>query len=371
MLAATTTTTTSSTSSSSSLLKKKNLLHETEESIVALHNLREWAIVYNDFKDKNCDNDHVAEPVAVREWTAVDACCGKGCFSLLLSYLAGGVWAKDLGGLTRIILFDKDADIDWTHIDLANQKIREPYLDVWEGINLFDHDALVERFQDDVPTPLAMTGIHLCRNLGPACVGLANALGCEKVPYLCLAPCCLPLPNEFAANGLPRSSKMIIPIAAHETPLQRRVRLDSQRRHKAARRRAACYVCQANDHAVHECPRRSLAVNESEWTSLVKESLLLDATCWNCGLRGQIRDECHGAPIKRVPQATLAFFVSGVGNSNSPFETYCYTLSEHIQNASSIQIVDSGLISNSQNHADKKIGWNANRKSIFLVASRG
>ena len=35
-------------------------------------------------------------------------------------------------------------------------------------------------------------GIHLCKSLSSACIGMFNTLGPTKAPFLVLAPCCLP-----------------------------------------------------------------------------------------------------------------------------------------------------------------------------------
>ena len=86
-----------------SLLNKANLQHEVEESIVALHHLRTWTLLRN----------------STTPFIAVDGCCGKGLFSMLLSYVA--IRHCDLAGLSRIILLDKDRNIDWRHVLYANQ----------------------------------------------------------------------------------------------------------------------------------------------------------------------------------------------------------------------------------------------------------
>eukprot|EP00977_Amphora_coffeiformis_P000548 scaffold132_cov170-Amphora_coffeaeformis.AAC.27 len=142
-----------------SIVNKANLRHEVEESIVALHHLREWQL----------DTDQ-------KDFMALDACCGKGIFSLLLSYLAPRAYP----GLQRFVLFDKDKNIDWTHIYEANQNHEadgRPFMELWSGANLHKHDEIVTNlaaFQNTMA--IAITGIHLCKKLSPALVGIANAV---------------------------------------------------------------------------------------------------------------------------------------------------------------------------------------------------
>ena len=161
----------------------------------------------------------------------VDACCGRGIFALLLSYWTtirqkhhphhhhhGGNDNRDNDieerasslssstsspiPLERIVLFDRATSIDWRHIDVANEahvKEGRPYLDLWRGVNLHEYDNLLDRLlaltetKDNRPkASLALVGIHLCRNLSPALVGIYHGLGQTKCPYLMVAPCCLP-----------------------------------------------------------------------------------------------------------------------------------------------------------------------------------
>ena len=82
-----------------SLLNKRSLLHEVEESIVALQFLVDWL-------DERCmKNDNTAVIL-------VDVCCGKGILSMLASYLFRG---KTLTHVSSIIMLDKQQDINWNH----------------------------------------------------------------------------------------------------------------------------------------------------------------------------------------------------------------------------------------------------------------
>jgi hypothetical protein len=346
-----------------SFLNKRNLHHEVEESIVALHHLRKWAMV--DSK--------------LEKFIAVDVCCGKGCFSVLLSYLARSHWKNEFENLDRIVLLDRESTaIDWSHIELANDSHEidnRPFLELWKGTNLFEYDELIERFQA-LQSPLALTGIHLCRNLSPSLAGLANGLGREVAPYLCLAPCCLP---RLARSTGMEASARTIPVAAFETPLYRSTRLQAARQRKVTQRRSHCYVCQG-DHAVRDCPRQLDYSSQQEWADTVKESLL-SLPCWNCGQPGHAKSECTKPAIATLPQAMLAMDVLPVMSSTTgapSFKDYCGILSQHIQDAVTVEVVDTGLVSKSHEETGTttttttttQASWNANRKSVFIVVSR-
>jgi hypothetical protein len=53
------------------------------------------------------------------------------------------------------------------------------------------------------------------------------------------------------------------------------------------------------------------------------------------------------------------------------FKGYCGILSQHIQDAVAVEIVDTGLEPKSHHETGTtQASWNANRKSVFIVASR-
>jgi hypothetical protein len=214
---------------------------------------------------------------------------------------------------------------------------------------------------------LALTGIPLCRNLSPSLVGLANGLGREVAPYLCIAPCCLP---RLARSTREEASTRIIPVAAFESPLYRSTRLQAARQRKITRRRSYCYVCQG-DHAVRDCPKELIYGSQEEWAAIVNESLL-SLPCWNCGLPGHAKSECTRAAIATVPQAMLAMDVlPAMGTTGAlSFNGYCGIISQHIQDAVTIEVVDTGLVSKSHETGTTQASWNTNRKSVFIVASR-
>ena len=335
-----------------SLTNKANLRQEVEESIVALHHLQEW--------------QHTAQ---VESYLALDVCCGKGLFGILLSYLA----PKYYPNLRRIVLLDKDPHIDWTHIHEANQFCAQdgrPYLDLWAGTNLHERDALVTNLLS-FRLPVAVTGIHLCKTLSPALVGLSNALG---APYLCVAPCCLPRPTQ------------VISVAQYESPLQRNARLQAIRRATDARPRQRatrrCFVC-GEDHHVKDCPDRHRYITNNgidgamEWNQVVKEALLLAQPCWNCGQTGHQRKDCRlsFAPVPASPSSQLNMTVALSSSSSSsssslsnPFQTYCQYLSTFVvqsHKSRKVQLVDAKLPS----HHGSNHHWNQARKTIFIIAT--
>ena len=334
-----------------SLLNKSNLRHEIEESIVALYHLRRWTANRNSTETP---------------FIAVDGCCGKALFSMLLSYLAAE--HDDLSSLSRIILFDKDRNIDWRHVQSANQSRLElthgsgqrprPIMEVWAGINLHDYDSSILPKLQSYNTPIALTGIHLCKTLGPAFVSLANQLGRHQAPYLCLAPCCLPRRTA------------ILSIGQYEAPMQRNVRLQmTQNRHLARERwQAKCYVCQENHHVL-DCPRKYHYSNEEAWNNAVA-SALIQLPCWKCGKIGHRRDECRDDEMNNglVPALVKKRMDLSILRDTDLYESYCEILATFVQHTERLEVVDSGLTSP---HSDEnESNWNRHRKSIFIVATR-
>ncbi|KAI2493114.1 methyltransferase domain-containing protein [Fragilaria crotonensis] len=289
-----------------SLLNKANLQNEVEESIVALHHLRKWT----------------STPNTTTPFIAVDVCCGKGLFSMLLSYVA--IRHRDLAGLSRIILLDKDLNIDWRHVIAANQdqgairvgQYTKPTMEIWAGSNLHDYDSTILPKLQSYNQTIALTGIHLCKNLAPSLIGLANQLGPEIVPYLCLAPCCLPRRTA------------LLKIGQYEPPMQRNVRLQMQQYRNAARQRrptttnGCCYVCQGAHH-VRECPQQYHYADANDWNTAVATALA-QRPCWNCGKLGHHRDECseRSAALIQQPVAQLTFLSLETQIHTSHFATF-------------------------------------------------
>mmetsp|Transcript_28490 Transcript_28490/g.52607 ORF Transcript_28490/g.52607 Transcript_28490/m.52607 type:complete len:503 (-) Transcript_28490:28-1536(-) len=381
-----------------SLLNKRSLRHEVEESIVALHHLRVWrqqqqqqqqqkdtvSTITNE-NSRNSDDGFIA----------VDACCGKGVFSMLLCYLAAAPRSHDqlqndqwFAGLSRIILLDKNQEINWDHIQAANanhEQEKRPFLELWPGTNLHEHDSITERLllassgtvdstttninndsSKDIEStlsprskPLAITGIHLCKTLSPALVGIVNALGKEKVPYLCLAPCCLP-----------RTRDMQLSIPLYEGPMQRQARMLAIREKRKKQDTFACYVCGQRDHHVRSCPQRATYATESDWDQAVAAGIL----------RRKVLGVDQGVAItyhEEQPRMLWDFgsVVTATPDNQQPFEAYCEALSKLVQQTSTVQVTDSGLISSESASRNKEIqkqvnNWNQNRKSFFITAIR-
>ena len=223
-----------------SLLGKQSLLHEVEESIVALSFLLEWL-----------ENRKETTPL-----TLVDVCCGKGILSMLASFVL-----REHPSVKEIIMLDKQTDINWNHTRIANDSAdneRRPIIEAWGGCNLNEIDSIVERLEERQDMQYALIGIHLCKLLSPSCVGLANTLGQEKCPFLCLAPCCMPravLQSKKKINSM-KSSRMIS-VRAYETRDQRKARHDANVLRAGAKKRTfrdqPCYLCSDTGHHVKNC----------------------------------------------------------------------------------------------------------------------
>lgn len=334
---------------------------------------------------------------------------------MLLSYLAAAPeshiqphenpWCA---GLSRIILLDKNQEINWDHIQAANanhQQEARPFLELWRGTNLHEHDSITERLlrassgavgdatktteirihsdsmkdaESTAPAasiPLAITGIHLCKTLSPALVGIVNALGKEKVPYLCLAPCCLPKT---------RDQRLSVPL--YEPPPQRRARLRALREKRRQRDDFACFVCGGSDHHVRSCPQRVAYPTEAEWDRAVTAGILrLKVPCGRCGRAGHRRRDCTAdgeagtsrARHEERPRMLWDFgsVVAATPENQQPFEAYCEALSKLVQQTSTVDVTDSGLVSSASmspnNEVHKQVNnWNQNRKSLFITAIR-
>ena len=191
-------------------------------------------------------------------------------------------------------------------------------MEIWAGSNLHDYDSTILPKLQSYNQTIALTGIHLCKNLAPSLVGLANKLGPAKAPYLCLAPCCLP--RRTAS----------LKIGQYEAPMQRNVRLQMQQRRNSARKRwqSKCYVCRG-EHHVRECPRQHQYVDANEWEGTIAAALAM-RPCWNCGKSGHNRDECREgiAALTQQPVAHMDFSILG---DTDPYESFCQVLSTFIQ----------------------------------------
>lgn len=374
------------------LLNKKSLLHEVEESIVALRFLDDWL--------ERRRQDGNAPPV-----TLVDVCCGKGILSMLASYIFR---EKTLTHVSSIIMLDKQKDINWNHIVASNKSADadgRPSIKTWGGCNLHEIDQIVEKLQgrDDFASgPLALVGIHLCKQLSPACAGVVNALTPDTCPFLCLAPCCLPrvVRNYLskANNGaMMRDAKRLksdkvgaftVPVRTYESADDRQARIEANQRRSSANKRTfadvPCYLC-SEIHAIHKCSL--LPADENERINIFQKAAAQNP-CWKCGEIGHFREDCPSTQQASKPRLALpptieldvasALRGSGSGcaregdmnGSKGPFEAYCDLLSTAIQR-DNVKVLDVGLVNNSAQHnnAANHDNWNRDRKSIYIVAS--
>lgn len=326
-----------------SLLNKSTLQHEVEESIVALF--------------------HLLENAPKTKFVAADICGGKGLFSFLLSYLRPN-------NLERIVLLEK-ADINWHHIEAANVSCVEegrPPIDIWPNTNLHDYDEILDRLLQ-LPYPVAMTGIHLCKQLGPSFCGLINGLGREKCPYALLAPCCLPRAVTAQKHKWKKGIKSSIPIQTRETVEERESRLNYMKRRKQSRigpRGGPCFICYDPNHGLLECEMFGLK-NKEEQIVVRQQEHAARVPCRKCAELGHFKTDCPSDNTSSRPPAmappVVLMDVSNILENIKPFQGYCQLLANTLENRET-KIVDPGLKS-SGNHQTGN--WNSERKSIFIV----
>lgn len=257
------------------LLNKKSLLHEVEESIVALSFLLEW-LERRENEHKDDANDGPLPPV-----TLVDVCCGKGILSMLASYLL-----RHNPTICNIIMLDKQTDINWNYIHASNECAENdgrPIIVTWGGCNLNEIDSILNRLDkdhmlsSDNKQQFALIGIHLCKLLSPSCAGLANALGPNKCPFLCLAPCCLPravLQSKKRLKGSSVKTTTTVSVREYETEEERKKRMEANTLRAGAKKRSfrdhPCYLCSDTGHPVDKC--RLLPSDESECIEIFQKA---------------------------------------------------------------------------------------------------
>lgn len=338
-----------------SLLNKKSLQHEIEESMVALYHLQEWR-----------------KKRKLERFVAVDVCGGKGIFSMLLQYMASLYWNQDgASQLDSIILLEKSTEeqIDWAHLraPIAGKKktIHELVtVHLWSDCNLHDYDNLVNRFRD-IPYPLAMTGIHLCKGLSPAMLSLVNLLG-SHCQYFCLAPCCMP--RVVTSKNL-EGPKRCLQVYQYESHVQRDNRLLQQRQRTAAKRKGLvhgeCFLCHSTDHWVRHCP---LFPSDPDEQSRLLQEAAVKTPCWNCGKAGHFKSDCPNkkAGVSEPPVAELN--VSTVLAELNPLPLYCQLLLTTVQGPTDKTLVIETGLSNESKH--QQGNWNSFRKAVYIVASR-
>jgi len=300
-------------------------------------------------------------------------------------------------------MLDKQKDINWNHIIASNESAQgdgRPMIKTWGGCNLHEIDNMVEKL-DGNNGPLALVGIHLCKQLSPSCAGVVNSLGPEKCPFLCLAPCCLPrvVRNLSKSNNngmLPKRNKMqgalstknlaketyqTVPVRKFESAEERQSRIDANKRREGAKKRTfadvPCYLC-SEIHSIHRC--NLLPADENERMDIFQKAAALNP-CWKCGKIGHFRKDCPSTQQASKPRLalppTVELDVASVlkpggkrNESKGPFESYCQLLSTAVER-DNIDVYDVGLVNNSAQHnnAANADNWNRDRKSIYIVAS--
>ena len=357
---------------SSFLRTESRLLHETEECIVALHHFKEWW-------DKQREQSTSSSTSITEPLTVVDVGCGKGYYSMFLSYLIGFVWNKQDTTTTTtrrrpiqsIILIDKTSrqEINWSHLDTANQMAQvegRPHLELWDATNLHHYDALVDRLQAR-RTRLAITGVHLCKMLSPALISLVNGLR-DICDYCCLAPCCLP---RSVTKG-----KCRLAIYQYETPEVRQRRLQFKAQRQVSR---TCALCGSNQHVASACPTAPPSDTNDDARTQVLHQAMQTLPCWKCGTLGHFAAQCTLAEKQRVTPRARTWIVPAPpapptdknDNNNNPFEMYCRVLAQAFEGKTT-QIVHAGLVNDKvakHGREDDKKNWNGQRKSVFLVAT--
>ncbi len=332
-----------------SLLNKNSLHKELEESIVAIHYLLE------------ATRDREINSVIV-----LDVCAGKGLFSFLLSYLKPP-------HIKEIIMIEKAA-INWYHIiHGANPTAQEegrPYITIWDNTNLHDYDDVLDKIIA-LPLPVAMTGIHLCKQLGPSFCGLVNGLG-EKCIYACLAPCCLPRAVTAQKNHPTQENSKAFTLAVQlkETEEERKIRKDYMERRgrlKRKPRHGPCFYCHDEKHGLIDCPiLPTLPIMKQQ--RIRRSFHAATVPCWNCLEYGHYKQICPEVVERSNPLAVQApqmeLDVSKVLGLEKPYHGYCHLLAGCFQDRSPI-VVETEL-ENTEKHQDGN--WNSERKSIFIVA---
>uniref|UniRef100_A0A7S4M3T5 CCHC-type domain-containing protein n=1 Tax=Odontella aurita TaxID=265563 RepID=A0A7S4M3T5_9STRA len=359
-----------------SLLNKNSLLHEIEESIVAIHILMEWfKRRFNNTRYSSC-----------RKVLLVDLCCGKGIYSLLLSYLAHKIPILK-ASITKCLMVDK-ANVNWVHIQYANRDHRQDNgrefmsalpIECLGKVNVHSDSFAQHLFSAAADHDIALNGIHLCKHLSPRAVSLFNILGSERVPFLCLAPCCLPRLKVGAEFG--------VSVRLYETDEEMSRREETNARRARARRKyKVCYICEEGAHKVRDCP---VLPNHSDprRDEIIREAVS-KLPCWICGHKGHQRSDCaykserQSVSTKSIKPPSVRIDAKRVRESETPFETYCQVLFETVGqvdhvSAEDAQKVDDDMVKrilttelDGKEAHSQPDNWNGKRKCKWIVAER-
>ena len=334
-----------------SYLNKGSLHHEVEESIVAIHHLLEGR--------DDCD-----------EFIVMDICAGKGFFSFLLSYLRHPK-------IRKIVMLEK-ATINWHHIVEGNKTAileGRPLISIWENTNLHDYDEILDKIID-LSHPVALSGIHLCKQLSPSFCGLVNGLG-KRCIYACLTPCCMPRAVTSQKNYTGKK-RFTLSIQLEETADERHRRRDYMIRRERVRRKPTggpCFYCQDVDHGLKECIILP-TLEKDEQISIRRAWHFATVPCWNCLEFGHFKTDCpnikEGDKTKcssshnSIMPPALALDVSEVLKAPRPYSAYCQLIASSFQrgDCKEVNVIESEL-EKFGNHQEGN--WNSERKSIFII----
>eukprot|EP00934_Nitzschia_sp_Nitz4_P006952 Nitzschia sp. Nitz4//scaffold105_size73764//27232//28413//NITZ4_005674-RA/size73764-processed-gene-0.16-mRNA-1//-1//CDS//3329532441//6942//frame0 len=334
-----------------SILNKAALHKELEESIVAIHFL---------LRSLTTDSKIIV----------MDICAGKGLFSFLLSYLKPPQ-------VSEIIMLEKAA-INWYHItNGANPTCKEegrPFIHIWGNTNLHDYDSVLDRILA-LPLPVAMTGIHLCKQLGPSFCGLVNGLA-SKCIYACLAPCCMPRAvttqkgiTEADRKSDPKAFTLAVQLYENdEKRHERKEYMERRGRIKKKPRGGPCFHCHDETHGFIDCPIVP-TLPPLEQVRIRRSFHAATIPCWNCLTIGHYKNACPEAVVRSTPLSlqppVWELDVSRVLDAERPYNSYCYLLAEAFQDRSCM-VVETDL-ENTEKHQDGN--WNSERKSVFILAT--